>query len=85
MSQDNVIDTPKIIHNKVSSNQSSNSKINDDVNSLRFVKDLVERKDFGDDSSISNLIKYVKELHSVVYIFFIVYVPVGSYEYFYVT
>ena len=45
----------------MSSNQSSNSKTNDDINTFRFVKDLVERKDFGDDSSISNSIKYVKE------------------------
>ena len=40
----------------MSSNQSSNFKSNDDVNSFRFVKDSVERRDFGDDSSISNLI-----------------------------
>ena len=61
MLQDNVVETPKIMNNKESSNQSSNSKTNDDVNSFRFVKGLVKRKDFGDDSSISNLIKYVKE------------------------
>ena len=30
--QDDLVDTPKIINNKVSSNQSSNSKINDDIN-----------------------------------------------------
>ena len=62
MLQNDLTDTPKIINNKVSSNQSSNYKTNDDINSFRFVKDLVEHKDFGDDSSISNLIKYVKEL-----------------------
>ena len=60
MLKDDLFDTPKIINNKVSSNQSSNSKINDDINTFRFVKDLIERKDFGDDSSISDLIKYVK-------------------------
>ena len=54
MLQNDFVDTPKIINNKVSSNQSSNSKINDDINTFRFVKDLIERKDFGDDSSISD-------------------------------
>ena len=59
MLQDDHVDIPKIINNKVSSNQSSNSKTNYDINTFRFVKDLVERKD---DSSISNLIKYVKKI-----------------------
>ena len=59
--QDDLVDTPKIINNKVSSNQSSNSKKNDDFNTFRLVKNLVERKDFGDDSSISKLINYVQE------------------------
>ena len=45
----------------MSSNQSSNSKTNDDINTFRFVKDLVKRKYFEDDPSINNLIKYVKE------------------------
>ena len=61
MLQDDLVDTPKILNNKMSPNQSSNSKTNDDINIFRFVNDLVERKDFGDDSPISNLIKYVKE------------------------
>ena len=63
MLQDDVVNTLKIINNTVSSNRSSNSKTNDNVNvnSFRFVKNLVKRKDFGDNSSISNLIKYVKE------------------------
>ena len=30
-------------------------------NTFRFVKDLVSRSGFGDDSSIMNLIKYIKE------------------------
>ena len=45
----------------MTSNQSSNSKTNDDVNSFRFVKDSVKRKDFQEDSSVSNLINYIKE------------------------
>ena len=61
MLQDDLVDTPKILNNKMSPNQSSNSKTNDDINIFRFVNDLVERKDFGDDSPISNLIKYVKK------------------------
>ena len=61
MLQDDLVDTPKIINNKVSSNKSSNSKTYDDVNTFGFVKDLVERKYFEDNTSISNLIKYVKE------------------------
>ena len=53
MLQDDVVNTPKITNNKVSSNQSSNSKTNNDVNSFRFVKDPIKRKDVRDDSSIS--------------------------------
>ena len=59
MLQDDLVGTLKIIKNKMSSNQSSNFKTNDNVNLFRFVKDLVKRKD---DSSISNLIKYVKKI-----------------------
>ena len=44
----------------MSSNQSLICKIKDDVNLFRFVKGLVECKHFGDDFSISNLIKCVK-------------------------
>ena len=40
MLHDDLVNTPKIINNKLSSNQSSNSKTNDGVNSLRFVKGL---------------------------------------------
>ena len=40
---------------------SSNSKSDDDANSFRVVKDLINRTGFGDDSSIMNLIKYIKE------------------------
>ena len=58
--QDDVTDNLKILYNKGSSNQSSNSKTNDDVSSFRFVKVLVKRTYFGDGSSINNLIKYVK-------------------------
>ena len=61
MLQDEVVDTRKIINNTASSNQSSNSKADDDVSSFLFVKDLVNRNDFGSDSSIMNLIKHVKE------------------------
>ena len=41
--------------------RSSNFKADDDDSSFRFVKDLINRKGFGDDSSIMNLIKYIKE------------------------
>ena len=60
MLQDEFIVPRTIINNTASSNQSSNSKVDDDVGSF-FVKDLVNRKDFGGDYSILNLIKYVKE------------------------
>ena len=61
MLQNEVVDTRKLINNTASSNQSSNSKADDNVSSFIFVKDLVNRKDFGSDSSIMNLIKHVKE------------------------
>ena len=61
MLQDEFVNTPKIINNKVPSNQSSNSKTYDDFNTFGYVKDLVENKDFEDNISISNLIKYAKE------------------------
>ena len=44
----------------MSSSQSSISKADDDNDTFRFVKDLVSRTGFGDDSSIMNLIKYIK-------------------------
>ena len=40
---------------------SSNFKADDDSSSFRIVKDLINRKGFCDDSSIMNLIKYIKE------------------------
>ena len=40
---------------------SSNSKADDDASSFCVVKDLINRTVFGDDSSIINLIKYIKE------------------------
>ena len=40
---------------------SSNFKADDDSSSFRIVKDLINRKGFGDDSSVMNLIKYIKE------------------------
>ena len=42
-------------------NGSSNLKADDDTSSFRVVKDLINRTGFGDDSSIMNLIKYIKE------------------------
>ena len=61
MIQNEVVDNSKIIKNKVSLNGSSNSKADDDASSFRVVKDLINRTGFGDDSSIMNLIKYIKE------------------------
>ena len=61
MIQNEVVDTSKIINNKVTLNESPNSKADDDASSFRVVKDLVNRIGFGDDSSIMNLIKYIKE------------------------
>ena len=59
--RDEVIDIPTRTNNRVSSRQSSTCKTNDDNNTFRFVKDLVSCSGFGDDSSIMNLIKYIKE------------------------
>ena len=56
-----VIDIPTTTNNRVSSRQPSICKIDDDNNTFRFVKDLVSHSGFGDDSSIMNLIKYIKE------------------------
>ena len=61
MIKNEVVDTSKIINNKVSLSGSSNSKADDDANSFRVVKDVINRTSFGDDSSIMNLIKYIKE------------------------
>ena len=47
---------------------SSNSKSDDDANSFRVVKDLINRTRFGDDSSIMKLIKYIKETEKVIVI-----------------
>ena len=46
MLQNEVVDTRKLINNTASSNQSSNSKVDDDISSFLFVKDLVRRKMF---------------------------------------
>ena len=59
--RDEVIDISTTTNNRVSSRQSSISRIDDDNNTFRFVNDLVSRSGFGDDSSIMNLIKYIKE------------------------
>ena len=59
--RDEVIDISTTTNNRVSSSQSSISRVDDDNNTFRFVKDLVSRSGFGDDSSIMNLIKYIKE------------------------
>ena len=56
-----VIDTSTTTNNRVSSNQSPISKAYDNNNTFRFVKDLVSRSGLEDDSSIMNLIKYIKE------------------------
>ena len=61
MIQNEVVDNSKIINNKVSLSVSSNSKADDDVSSFCVMKDLINRTGFGDDSSIMNLIKYIKE------------------------
>jgi len=59
--RDEVIDILTTTNNRVSSRQSSISRADDDNNTFLFVKDLVSRSGFGDDSSIINLIKYIKE------------------------
>ena len=61
MIQNEVGNNSKISNNKVSLSVSSNSKTDDDDSSFRVVKDLINRTTFGDDSSIMNLIKYIKE------------------------
>ena len=61
MLQYEIIVTHKIINNTGFLSQSSNSKVDDHVSSYIFVKDLVNRKDFGSDSSIMNFIKHRKE------------------------
>ena len=61
MLQDEVVDTHKIINNTAFSNLSLNFKADDDVSSFLFLKDLVNRKDFGTDYFIINLSKHVKE------------------------
>ena len=63
MIQNEVSNNSKISNNKVSLSVSSNSKADDDDDdsSFRVVKDLINRTGFGDDLSIMNLIKYIKE------------------------
>ena len=61
MIENEVGNNSKISNNKVSLSVSSNSKTDDDASSFRVVKDLINRTTFGDDSSIMNLIKYIKE------------------------
>ena len=61
MLQDEVVVAYKIIKYTAFLNPSSNSKADDDVSSFLFLKDLVNRKDFGTDYFIINLIKHVKE------------------------
>ena len=58
---DEVIDISATINNRVSSRKTSISRADDDNNTFRFVKDLVSRSSFGDDSSITNSIRYIKE------------------------
>ena len=62
MIQNEYVDTSKIINRKMTSSGSSNIKVDDDSSSFKIVKDLVKRKGFGDDSSIMNLIRYIKEI-----------------------
>ena len=62
MIQNEYVDTSKIINKKMTSSGSSNIKVDDDSSSFKIVKDLVKRKGFGDDSSIMNLIRYIKEI-----------------------
>ena len=59
--RDKVIDISTTTNNRVSSIQSSLSRADDNNNTFRFMKDLVSRSSFGDDSSITNLIRYIKE------------------------
>ena len=59
--RDEVIGISTTTNNRVSSSQSPLSKAYDNNNTFRFVKDLVSRSGLEDDSSIMNLIKYIKE------------------------
>ena len=59
--RDEVIGISTTTNNRVSSRQSSISRADDDNNTFRLVKDFVNRSGFGDDSSIMNLIKFIKE------------------------
>ena len=68
MIQNEVGDHSKISNNKVSLSVTSNSKADDDASSFRVVKDLINCTGFGDDSSIMNLIKYIKRWKSVIVI-----------------
>ena len=61
MIENEVGNNSKISNNKVSLSVSSNSKADDDASSFRVVKDLINRAGFGDDASIMNLIKFIKE------------------------
>ena len=61
MIQNEVVDTSKIINNKVYLSGSSNAKAGDDASPFRVVKDLTNRTGFDDDSSIMILIKCIKE------------------------
>ena len=61
MLQDEVVYTHKIINNTAFSNLSLNFKADDDVSSFLCVKDLVNCKGFGSNSSIMNMIKHIKE------------------------
>ena len=59
--RDEVVDTSTTTNNRVSSSQSSISKADDDNITFRFVKDLASHTGFGDDSSIMDLLKHIKE------------------------
>ena len=59
MIQNEVVDTSKIINNKISLSGSSNSKADDDASSFRVVKDLINRTGCGDDSSIIFSNRYI--------------------------
>ena len=59
--RDEVIDISTTTNNRVFPSQSSITRVDDDNNTFRFVKDLVSRSGFGDGSSIINLIKNIKD------------------------
>ena len=50
MIQNKVVNSSKIISNKVSLCDSSTSKATNDASSFRVVKDLIKRTGFGDNS-----------------------------------